>query len=1132
MPLKPFVDTHVHSHFSLLDGVSSPTDNVKRAKALGMPAIAVSDHGTVAGIYEHYNAAKKEGLIPLIGNELYFKERLRDGDKERKYFHGVFLAMNDVGYKNLLWLSSIGFRADHYEFGRPIVSVEEILSHSEGLVYSTGCMIGIIGVSQKRQLSFEESEALFVRFKEAFQDRMFVEIGPAQVCTDWEKVDEETKRYEFVEREHKDLVGEDDFHIWTNCLQVEHNLRAIRLAKKHGVPTIVASDAHMADPGLKHVQDMLISGASSNRFHFHQIHAMLSSDETWDMVQRNHPYIDLPAFEGMIDSTYKIVDACKNLKLNFSPLVPQFGLERHPLWRQGMTPKQLMFEIIKANGRMPDSEVYRDRLKEEVRVICDNGVCDYTDYFLILSDIVREAHVRGVGVGPARGSAGGCLLSYLLGITAIDPIKWNLNFTRFLNEGRLKAGSPPDIDLDFSKRDPLVDYVFSTYGEDRTAMVGTFLNIKTKNALKDIARWKAGGHLSDEDPVHKVTATIKTAPALYGGNEKAFLQGFVDTAGNWHPGHLDDNKVLRTYLDDNPDVRDMLYRILEKPRSKGKHAGGVVITRGLIDEVIPTYYEKDGTRKVTQISHKELEKVGGMKIDLLGVNTLNWIKDTVDAVKERYGVELDPWNLPEEEKCFEPLWDGRADTIFQFDTNLVVPFLKRIRPRSIHALNLITAICRPGGLDSELEDGITVAEHFVKRYIGKEPVSYLDPLVEPILKDTYGLVVFQEQIQKIFEVVAGMDPVESDNARRAVGKKDLKLINSMLPKFKEVAGTLHGWSPEKAQALWDSFIGAANYSFNRAHSCAYAIIAYACVYLKYHYPLEWWASVLTNSDTEDIKRYLGVVRDQVRMPHVNAASKRWDIRDGKLIAPMSLVRGMGPKAIEVLDLEHKANGDFASFDDFYRRAQGRTLHKGIITNMCLAGCFSGLPLHDGGLPETSSEKFLIRLHELRKEALPDRFLKASRAQVIRMKMEVLPIYTCDFSREFDDRLRMESVYTRRKGITSVDGRPIISDFSKFSSVSKVYGGEVAIVCMVTEKKWFYFTSKKGKDEGKKVGALRVNVVNDGRLTEFVVWPSQLKKVDPTQLKEGAVLLAHGLLKYSAFKGAVQFDLNGFKLLEA
>jgi DNA polymerase-3 subunit alpha len=449
---KQYIDTHIHSSYSLLDGVSSPSENVKRAVELGMPAVAISDHGTVAGIFELYTAAEKAKIKPLLGNELYFKEKLQDGNKDRKYFHGIFLAQNEQGFKNLLHLSSVGYREDHFEFWRPVVSIDEIAAHSEGLVYTTGCMIGVLGTAQKSQLTLEEADPLVARMREIFKDRMFIEIGPAQVCMEWEKVEPESKEYEFKERPAKQIdVG--PFQAWSNCLQLEHNFRAMHFAKKYSIPLIIASDAHMAHPNLKMVQDMLITSSPGNRngFHFHQVHAMLSSEDTWKELQKNHSYVELKSYEEMIDNTYQVLDFCKDFKLSFAPMVPTFPLEKHPLYQPGMSHRQLMMAIIKATGRMKKDPIYLNRLRDEIRVICENGVTDYTNYFLILADITRAARERGVGVGPARGSAGGCLLSYVLGITELDPIKWNLSFSRFLNEGRL--GVPRVSFPEFSLKD-------------------------------------------------------------------------------------------------------------------------------------------------------------------------------------------------------------------------------------------------------------------------------------------------------------------------------------------------------------------------------------------------------------------------------------------------------------------------------------------------------------------------------------------------------------------------------------------------------------------------------------------------------------------------------------------------------
>lgn len=419
-----------------MDGVSSPQANVDRAAELGMSGLAITDHGTAAGLYDHYDACHKKGIVPVLGNELYWKEdigapwrwksveneelreRLKEEDKSRKYFHGCFYATSFVGYQNLLRLSSMGFDEGRYQHGRPVVSKEDIFNHSEGLAFNTGCMIGLVGVAQKRPLDIVESRRLMGEFHEVFRDRMFVEIGPAQVCMDWDN----------KESVFKPRVD--------GCLQQQHNHRALALAREFDIPVIVASDGHMARPDLKPLQDMLITSVTGG-WHFHQTHSILSSDETWDLIEKYHPYIGMKDFESYIDNTFRLTALARGLRLKFAPLISVAQMKHHPLWEEGLSSREFLFKIVRHMKRIPDDPVYISRLIREIDVIANNGVTDYTDYFLMLHDLVRAAQERGEGVGAGRGSAAGCLLAYALGITEVDPIRYGLLFERFLNPGRL-----------------------------------------------------------------------------------------------------------------------------------------------------------------------------------------------------------------------------------------------------------------------------------------------------------------------------------------------------------------------------------------------------------------------------------------------------------------------------------------------------------------------------------------------------------------------------------------------------------------------------------------------------------------------------------------------------------------------
>lgn len=687
---------------------------------------------------------------------------------------------------------------------------------------------------------------------------------------------------------------------------------------------------------------------------------------------------------------------------------------------------------------------------------------------------------------------------------------WAVGMTDEQPSGQMIVDSPapPDIDLDFSNRDPVVDYIFETYGTDHTAMVGTFLTIKTKFALRDIARYMNGGTLSNEDPVHRICRTVEIAPQSY-PTEKAWLLGFTDEHDVYHRGHLEDNKELANYLDTHPDVKTLLFQILEKPRSLGKHAGGIVITPMPIDEVVPTRYF-DG-KKCTQISHKTLEKIGGMKIDILGVNTLNWIFDALTLIQDRHNLKLNPWDLPDDPDIWTMIGKGDAETIFQFDTNTVIPFLKRIKPKSIHDLILITSLCRPGGLDSTLEDGATVAEHFVKRANGEEKVRFLDPLLEDNLGDTHGLVVFQEQIQKIFETIGGFDPIASDNARRAVGKKDLALINSLQGKLFDNAVKNLGWSLPKCEALWQSFIGAANYSFNRAHACAYAIIAYACAFLKKRYPLEWWCSVLSFQEPEKVAEYLPSITSFIRYPNVNRPASKWKIDGDKIVAPLSLVRGCGPTAVQEI-LEKHVAGPFLSFVDYMLRIDKRKANKTVTLNLIVAGCFDGLPVVNDGLPETSMTAFIAKFFELRDEEIPEGYRDLGKMQMIGMRKATLPIFTLNAVKEFWDAIKTQPNFSVIQGkLPALSGCPIIQNFSKFPSLIGSWEGDICIIGLVDSAEVFYYTPKSGRNAGVKQSALRVVLSNDGRQAEFVVWSNDLTKARQT-LYTGNLVSCIGLLE--------------------
>lgn len=1118
MNFKPLIDIHIHSYYSLLDGVNSPLEIIKTAKKHGAEAVVITDHANMAGCFEFYLNCQKEKIKPIIGCELYMKENLKDNNKKLKYFHGIFIAQNRKGLENLFKLSSMGYKEGHFEFNRPIVSFDDILKHSEGLIFTIGCMQGISGAVF--DIPYDKTCEMIEKFYNVFKDRMYIEIAPSKVDKDWNR---SLKRHMPIDAKEYTF---DAMTFQTNCLQEIHNKRALYLAIKYNLPVVLGTDAHMVSSDLKPIQDLLIKSAPYNKdgWHFGSIHSMLSSEEAWQLLQINHPYIPIDFFQLILDNNQKLADSVEEYNLTFNTIIPKFKLSNHTLYKEGMTERELMLAIIVNLNRLPNNQMYVNRLKEELTVICDNGLADYTNYFLILSDIVRFAKENDVTVGPGRGSVGGCLLAYLLGITDIDPIKYGLSFARFLNAGRLIAGHPPDIDLDFSNRDRVIQYIFDTYGEEHAAMVGTLQTIRIKAALKDIVRHiKYNGKLPNSDEIHKITAIIPTAPQMY-PSELEYLEGFTDDDGIKHKGLLDENRLLATYLDSNKSIGNppmsmmhILRQILEKPRYQSKHAGGIVITPEPIDTSIPTRYFN--SQKCTQVDYRTLERIGGMKIDILGVNTLNYISDAIKLIKQRHNVDCSPWYLKDDSKVYKMLGNGDTATVFQFDTNLVRPYLTIIKPTSISDLALITSVVRPGGIDSVLSDGVAVAEHFILRKIGKEKISYLDPLLEPILKETYGLVVYQEQITKIFEVIGGFTETEADDARRAIGKKDLKVLLSLKGRLFQYAQGQHKWQLEKCESLWNSFIGAANYAFNKAHAIGYSMLAYACAYFKYHYPLEWWSAVLSHSDSDKIKQYLNNVKDVIIPPNVNKPNCQWVIEGKKLVTPLTLVRGLGETVVQEIQKAH-AESPFKSFEDFYKRVNKTRVNRGIILNLIVTSCFEGLYYNseNSTLIKNNIERVIdcfMTLRNKKNDILPPEYTNLdNRLKKISLRAFLLPIFTCNYLYEFEDVISKLSQYKKDNKYH------VLGQYRIFEDWKNLPDNGFAIVGAISRVESKHFNDKK---TGKRKQYLRVTLENDANQLKMVLWPNVLTPHVKSEFKENNLMIIVGRLKINKFNNVKDLE---------
>lgn len=701
----------------------------------------------------------------------------------------------------------------------------------------------------------------------------------------------------------------------------------------------------------------------------------------------------------------------------------------------------------------------------------------------------------------------------------------------------VKDAGYPDIDTDFGYPNKVFEYVRNKYGNDHVARVGSFQTMKVKWALKAIWRERNGGPLEFDHPINALCETIKAAPAIF-KTERDYLLGFENEDGR-HPGLIETHQGLRQHLEDYPEVKTLLFSILQKPHAAGQHAAGIVISPVPIDDICPTRYA--GDQKVTQVDYRQLEKLGLLKYDFLGLVTLLYIDGALKLIKERRGITLDPWNLPDDQEVYSDFARAAVKTVFQFDTDVVYNFLIQTSPRSISDLAAITAVGRPGCLDSVMPDGRTVADHFIARKQNREAAAAIDPALDPILGDTVGLSVYQEQIQKIFEVAAGFSPLASDDARRAIGKKKLEIMEKIRPQFVEGCKTIHGWDEEKAISVWSSFLGAANYAFNKSHSFSYVTISYACAYLKHYYPLEWWCSVLTyveahGSKPDKLKDYLSAVHDAVDPPHVNSSRDRWTITpDSRLRAPLSLIKGVGTAALQDIC----SASPFVSIEDYRLRIGKAAKNKGVFTRLAVCGCFDGLPLRKGEAPVGDDYCAMIDFYinydkgpRAKRELVPEKYRNLNRLDKILSKIDLMGLrrynYISLLSDVFEYMESMDPISFSHKRIGEdakvvryLHGIPIIEDLTLLGQYhSMANHAPAAIAGLISNVKEFSYTSKR---DGALQTALKVTVENGGHEVVIVLWPDAYSRVNKGDFVEDKFVIVIGEVRYSSYSHA--YDIH-------
>jgi DNA polymerase-3 subunit alpha len=895
-----FVHLHLHTQYSLLDGANKVAELIPRVKALGMPAVAMTDHGNMFGAVEFYRTATAAGVKPIIGCEVYVApgsrfERQRvarsDDVEGAGNYHLILLAMNMQGYRNLCRLVTHAYSEGFYY--KPRIDKELLADLNGGLIALSGCLASEVNQAIAAG-SLDRARSVMEEYRALFDGRYYVEIQDNHLPEQ--------------ERANRELIG---------------------LARELGLPLVATNDCHYLAPEDAHAHDVLLCIQTGKtlgdekrwRFGTDQLYVKGADD-------MRRAFADCPE---AIDNTVEIARRCEVEFASGSYQVPVFPTPAgvtldEQLERDARAGLERRLAPLRAGADWsPEKETaYAERLATELAVIKGRG---FAGYFLIVADFTNFARRSGIPVGPGRGSAAGSLVAYALGITDLDPLPYGLLFERFLNPERR---SMPDIDMDFcfERRDEVIRYVREKYGADHVAQIVTFGTLKGKAAIKDVGR-------ALQFTFGETDRIAKLYPAPKQGKD------FTLTEALKMEPRLQE---LRDKGERESQLFDYALRLEGLLRHASKHAAGIVIGSRPLVEDLPLFVDKDGN-VMTQFAGPHIEDIGLIKFDFLGLKTLTMLADVVARIREARGVTIDLGTLPlDDRKTYRLLAKGDTVGVFQMESGGMRRVLTQLRPSSFEEVIAVLALYRPGPLESGM------VETFVKRKHGKETVRFPHPELERILEHTYGVIVYQEQVMQIGQVLAGYSLGEADNLRRAMGKKDAGKMQKERVRF--LAGAAgRGVSDKQAGEIFDLIEKFAKYGFNKSHSAAYALITFQTAYLKAHYPEEFLAGLLSleASDTDKTFKNIAECRERgipILPPDVNRSREAFTVmpeedgRKGRAIRfGLGAVRGVGGKAIENILATRESEGPFRSLADFCRRTQGGQVNKKVVEGLIKCGAF-------------------------------------------------------------------------------------------------------------------------------------------------------------------------------------------------
>ncbi len=891
--MSDFVHLHLHSQYSLLDGANRLQDVIDVAGEATMPALGLTDHGNMFGAIEFYNKANKSGVKPIIGMEAYVTSGdMRERKPGSKSNHLVLLAKNEAGYKNLIKLTSKAFLDGFYY--RPRIDHELMRQHSEGIICLSACLQG------------EVNQAIL-------------------------KADE--KQAEELACVHRDIFGEGNYYLEMQYHGIEEqavcNEAVRRISKNTGIPLVLSNDCHYLRKGDAVAHDVLLCIGTQKMVS--DPDRMRYASDNFYMKTAEEMFALFPNDAKALENTLAIAESCSleiptgKFHLPEFPVPDGYTLDSYfeEVTKQGLEKR---FEELKRVGSTAlanlGRELYYERLEREIGIIKTMG---FPGYFMITWDFVRYARDNGIPVGPGRGSAAGSLVSYALRITDIDPLQYDLLFERFLNPERI---SMPDIDIDFCmrRRSDVIQYVSRKYGRDHVAQIITFGTLAAKAVIRDVGRVMGV-------PYAKVDRIAKLVPDMTRSLATAAKE--VD--------------ALKSEAAKDPEVGQIIEigsRLEGLTRHASVHAAGVVITPQPLEDLVPLY-KNSKDEIMTQWDKDIIEGLGLLKMDFLGLRTLTVIYDAVTILAQS-GVELDLDTIPlDDDETFQLFRDGRTDGIFQFESRGMKDLLRRAKPSKFEDLAAFNALYRPGALS------VGMVEEYIQRKLGRKKVRYILAETQELLEETYGVIVYQEQVMQIAVTIAGFTMGQADVLRKAMGKKSAEAMAEQKEKFLDGAEK-NNFARAKAQELWDYIEPFAGYGFNKSHSVAYAMLAYKTAFLKVHYPVAFMAAMLNSelSSSDSISKYVrecNALGIEVWQPDVNESDWWFTVVGENIRFGLGAVKGVGEGAVEAILESRRRVGRFTGLGHFACEVDLKAVNRKVFESFVKAGCFDSLEIHRAAL---------------------------------------------------------------------------------------------------------------------------------------------------------------------------------------